>query len=175
MSRRLTHTTNKTKITLKKYQQKNIEEGFKPNGFWYSIDGDWEEWLRGEDWLDRLGNQEFKFELNYKSIYVIEDMKDLLHLDKEYGFNLIPESPTSDIRQIDWVKLAKDYNGIEFRNYRSMRSAVMWGNTEERLYIKLLWFTAIDCESGCIWNMFPEVKNVAHVGSTKQAKEFKNN
>jgi len=45
---------------------------------------------------------------------------------------------------IDWIKVQKDYSGIEFNNY---------DKTEYLYKPEYLWYTTIDVLSGCIWNL----------------------
>lgn len=100
----------------------NNEFGNKPHGGLYAcptkdVDISWDRWCKSNDFMtDRL-NKHFDFTLKDNArVLEIKDKKDLLKLKGIIDFN-------SDlffiVKQIDFEKLAKDYDAIMVWIYRS--------------------------------------------------------
>lgn len=119
----------------------------KPRGFWYSLGTEWLEWVRNEEphW-----EYQFLYELiiDKSKLFIINDSNDLTDFIANY---LIPRNSSNsynyfELNKIDWYKLAKEYSGIEFRNYKK----------SYQLQIKYVsiptWYDGIDVSSGCIWD-----------------------
>ncbi len=123
-------------------QQGNI--GFKPNGFWYSVDGDWEEWVEDNmpDWRkERI--HEYEVALGTENILRLTNAADILSFGKQYKTSLVKEPVPSEIEEFlmvpDWIKVAEEYDGIEIAPY-------CWP-----LRLEVQWYYPWDCASGCLW------------------------
>jgi hypothetical protein len=107
--------------------------GPKPSGLWYGIGDSWIKWVKSEmeDWeYDNV----FKVNLNEKNILKIPSIIELRLFDKIYGVG-------DDYgRMINWVEVAKDYDGIEIAPY------IIEARFEYH------WYYGWDVASGCIWN-----------------------
>jgi len=108
----------------------------KPRGLWYGLGTQWIDWVKREmpEWEnDHL----YKIEIS-QNVLVLDSKDKILAFNKQYGFaskmsfDGLPDS-------IDWVKVAKDYDGIEIITPRRYSDSVEW------LY-------SWDIDSGCLWN-----------------------
>jgi hypothetical protein len=124
-----------TNVPIVKLIRRPFNGSFKPIGLWYEIDGGWEEWC-DDNQPNFLGKGYHVVTFTSESgILVLSKSEDILSFQEKY----------SDVRiGINWAKVAKDFDGIEIRDYSSM-----WGS---RLDFNLTWFYGWDCSSGCIWN-----------------------
>lgn len=125
------------KLSPKGYTQ---QAGTKPNGFWYSY---------GTEWIDELSASKnlkdgyiYKVDINNLNILQIKTEFELSNFTREYGLN--NPSNTFTKTYIDWVRVARKYDGVEinlpiFPNYT---------NSPE-----LLWLYGWDIASGCVWNL----------------------
>lgn len=135
--KRLINTDNRQLNLSKKYTQ---EMDMKPRGLWYSIDNEWLDWCKGNEFYTAKGLIEI--EIDTTQIMVIQTRQQLdLFIDK-FGYNL-----TSRVKYIDWQKLATVHSGVEFRDFYKIRSGF-------RSLLDLpTWYYALDCSSGCIWDL----------------------
>ncbi len=115
----------------------------KPRGFWYSVDGGWEEWCASEmpEWVQ--GMVRHSVDLDTSKILVVEGEEALDAFDKKYSLGM--ESPYKnnailDHCNIDWPRVAKEFDGIEIPEYA-------WGRRHT-----FMWYYGWDCASGCVWN-----------------------
>ena len=107
--------------------------GPKPSGLWYGIGDSWIRWVRSEmeDWeYDNV----FKLNINESNILKISNILELKLYDRIYGMDY------NGMRMMDWVEVAKDYDGIEIAPY------INEGRFEYD------WYYGWDVASGCIWN-----------------------
>lgn len=117
----------------------------KPQGLWFSVEGeyDWKWWCEAEKFrLDRL-----------KRAYEIRLTKDarMLRISTAEGIDAVNETygyrPYSDrglkMMMIKWHQIARDYQGIIIAPY-------IW---ERRFGADCLWYYGWDCASGCIWDV----------------------
>ena len=136
--------TNDKIITLKKgIKQK---KGWKPNGIWYSCGNMWYNFITENDMTDRLYKyiHVIRLKNNKKTTYQNKDSNKLLLIKNINDFdNFFNEykvfSDKLNHYLIDWVKVKKDYGGIEICPYLHERRFTEW---------YYLW----DVASGCIWN-----------------------
>lgn len=107
--------------------------GPKPSGLWYGIGDSWIRWVRSEmeDWEQ---DNVFKLNINEGNIAIIRTYDKLAGFDAKYGIDY------HGMRMVNWVEVAKDYDGIEIAPYIN----------EGRF--KYFWYYGWDVASGCIWN-----------------------
>ena len=126
----------------KKTQTISYDEEFtiKPSGLWYQIEDS--NFTQFPDMI--FGNYSHSLEVNMEKILLIDTVEKLKNFLDKYK----KICPYNDILYIDWDKVYKDYNGIEFRNYYDIKTKV-----KSHHYVKYMWFYTIDLDSGCIWNL----------------------
>ncbi len=109
------------------------EVGSKPKGLWYGIGDSWIRWVRSEmeDWEQ---DNVFKLNINKTNILKISHILELKLYDRIYGMDY------NGMRMMNWVEVAKDYDGIEIAPYI----------IEARFEYD--WYYGWDVASGCIWN-----------------------
>jgi hypothetical protein len=137
-----TRTINsKSAITLNRAQVYNLKIGSKPSGLWYALGNAWLQWCKSEvpHWIG-----EFNYEVVLDSqckLLILEDGRSLIEFTNEYG---IKDRGSHFTVSLDWARLSKiGYDGIELPEYyRALRYEP-----------DLLWYSAWDCSSGCIWNI----------------------
>jgi len=129
-------------IEPQKYDQNEIKFQCKPNGLWFSVEGNdgWKEWCISENtFLNRL---RFSYEICLKT-----DAK-ILHLNTpEEIFSFTKQYPKkkfdTDTSELDWEEVRKKFQGIIISPYQ-------W---ECRLALESGWYYTWDCASGCIWDI----------------------
>lgn len=104
---------------------------------WYGIGSSWVDWVKSEmpDWeTDNV----FKIDINESNILIIRNYGEIIEFDRKYGvpYNFGYHKYTN----IDWVRVANDYGGIEIAPYIY----------EARRTIE--WYYTWDIASGCIWD-----------------------
>ena len=107
----------------------------KPEGFWYSCEHEWLDWVRAE-MPHRDDEHYYNIKLNYDNILQISNFEELLAFSEEYGIG------KEFCIAIDWKRVAKKYAGIEICPYQD----------DGRYEHKTLWYHPWDVASGCIWN-----------------------
>ena len=114
----------------------------KPRGFWVSVQGeqDWFSWCRDEEFrLHRLTVEHVvDLSVGAKILY-LESVDELDSFTLEYG--VVEHKTWGDDIQIDWVRVAGEYDGIIIAPYQ-------WDRRLEHD-----WYYPWDCASGCIWNL----------------------
>ena len=117
---------------------------FKPTGFWYSLGGDWLDFLDRESgfyrWaLHRYDEWRYVYSitLRFDKILRLKTEKEFASFTKKYGV-VLPSSGSKYNHLINWKRVFKDYDGIETIHSRE----------RERDF---LWFENWDCSSGCVW------------------------
>lgn len=112
---------------------------YKPTGFWYSVDQDWERWCQSEqpDWLERRYVHEVS--LSDERMLFIRTTTDLDLFHERYKARPFPE-----LREYypHWGIVAEEYDGIEIAPY-------LWARRLDGAASK--WYYSWDCASGCIW------------------------
>jgi hypothetical protein len=104
----------------------------KPEGFWYSIDGDWERWCR-ENEFDGLHEFRYRVTLGRENLVALTSCEEL---DAFHRYWFIDNEMVQD-----WRLVAKEFDGIEIAPY-------LW---ERRLLQRTRWYYPWDCASGIIW------------------------
>jgi hypothetical protein len=130
----LTRTRIDANPTVEVRPTPSQQVGFKPDGFWYSVDRDWERWCDGDEpeWLK--GKYTHEVTLGSENLLFIRTSDELRAFHREYQ----SESP---LCWINWPAVAQRYDGIEIAPY-------LW---ECRLHPEVGWYYTWDCASGCIW------------------------
>lgn len=114
--------------------------GWKPVGFWYSVEGGWEGWCREErpDWLE--GRNEFEVILGDERMVFVRTVAEMDEFHERFKAGGSFHSYEAD--QLRWDAVAAEYDGIEVAPY-------LW---DRRLYGGASrWYYGWDCASGCIW------------------------
>lgn len=114
----------------------------KPNGLWYGAGTEWIDWVMSNapQW-----RQQHVFEIlpNYSTIKRITNSKEMVEFNNEYSHLLEPDEKYK-FRQIDWINVAQNYDGIEIAPYIY--------DSEVRHNQEFFWYWGWDVASGCIWN-----------------------
>ena len=158
--------TNKKNINkLIKYEQNNNR--FKPNGLWYSCYNEWYKYITNEDMKYKQNKYIHRIVIfrnkltdlsnpDPNKILVINSETDIKKFTNKYklknGKQTIEKAPHMpklilDSTSINWIRVAKDFGGIEFCPYIN----VDFGS-KKTIFI-YLWYKSIDIASGCIWNL----------------------
>lgn len=111
----------------------------KPKGLWYGVGDSWLRWIKSEmpNWDH---DNVYRLDIDESKMKIIRTYEELLAFDNEYGVNNQGRSFFDNGRMIDWVKVAKDFRGIEIAPY------IPEGRYE------LQWYNSWDVASGCIWS-----------------------
>ena len=158
--------------------KRNQRISLKPNGFWYSCGDDWYNWIKREKMTKYLHKYIQQININNNvmtdirnkdknKLLIIKNVKDFDIFNKRYGKLQDYLLPIIDnfvmINQyIDWIKVSKDYGGIEICPYFISRNNYVWYNS---------W----DVASGCIWNTKAIIKNSELIYEKKKGKYVKTN
>ena len=127
----------------REYTQPNLRR--KPVGLWYSIDFEWIEWLKQAGYTP--GTTNVSIDVDESRMYIITNLDDL------DAFQAIYESTDPAKAQfsfIDWEAVAKDWAGVEIRNFQELNKAIL---NKWDLFAKFPWVSQLDCSSGCIWDL----------------------
>jgi len=129
-----TRLDHKESIIIRPSKQQKFD-GYKPEGFWYSVDRGWEEWCRSEmpEWLYK--RYEHRVELGEEKMLYIRSLADIDAFHEKYKMN----KAGLGFDHIDWLKVGTEYDGIEIAPYQ-------WKRRHE-----MMWYYGWDCASGCIW------------------------
>ncbi len=116
---------------------------FKPIGLWFSIGNAWVKWCieAGFSTCDIETCNIYEAELNLEKIYLVDSFDKLKELHSNYYLD-------TNERIINWIKLAKEYDGIMFTNYANIKKYIL----ENNMLGMYTWFMCVDVESVCIWN-----------------------
>lgn len=114
----------------------------KPIGLWVSVEGedDWKSWCEAEEF--NLTALAYPHEVILNPEANILRMMTALEIDV---FSVQYRKPCdySSRNDIDWLAVAKDYQGVIIAPY-------IW---QRRLSEHTLWYYGWDCASGCIWDV----------------------
>jgi hypothetical protein len=179
-------TTEKEINLNQTFDQKDNQVPFKPLGLWYSIRDSYMKFINFKQKFDKdsiLPKNLNIFKLNIYPNRLTTDIKNpnpnkILQL-KTYDdvklFNRIykteyykkpKKGKESDILfhfiWIDWVKVAKDFGGIEFHPYIGIHTKLFDEQKKKEVF---LWYSQIEYDSGCIWNLKNIVKNIEKISS----------
>lgn len=106
--------------------------GSKPSGLWYACGNEWMSWLTHEmpQWI---GKYVYSIDVNEGSMLNIRTYDQLIEFDKTYRVE------SGWRKDIDWEKVARNYDGIEICPYiHEARHSIDW-------------YYGWDVASGCIW------------------------
>jgi hypothetical protein len=112
---------------------------YKPIGFWYSVDRDWERWCEGE--MPDALSEHFVHSVDLGSEHLLE----IQNVDEIDAFHLqysVPLLPGTRLQAIDWKRVSSEFDGIEIAPYLWERRHN--GDAHH-------WYYGWDCASGCIW------------------------
>ena len=168
------------------YDQKENQVPFKPLGLWYSIRDSYIKFINFKQTFNKDSILPKNLNIYKLTIYPNSLTTDIKNPDpnkilqlKTYDdvklFNKIyktkyykkPEKgKDSDILYhfiwIDWVKVAKDFGGIEFHPYIGIHTKLFDEQKKKEVF---LWYSQIEYDSGCIWNLKNIVKNIEKISS----------
>lgn len=118
--------------------------GTKPNGLWFSPDHAWAK-SGIEQYSQSAEGYAFLVDSSQANIFRVAKAEDLQALHAKYGvmpdkdWNMIPSGIVNKDAEIDWRKLARDYDGIHVENF---------GSGNDLPY----WYRELDVTSGAVWN-----------------------
>jgi hypothetical protein len=118
----------------------------KPLGLWYAKGFEWVEWIQYQmpSWSSKY---HYLHEIKTTDkVLKINNQEDAIKFAIEYGVykkNSFDTTQYTDIEQIDWERVAKNWSGIEMVNPRANFDYL----TERRLR----WVGSWDIASGCVW------------------------
>lgn len=111
-----------------------VEGGaYKPNGFWYEVDGDWQRWCSSEemDWI----KGRLLYEVSLDSMLRLLRITSASELDSFHREYRRPRYVG-----IAWEQVAEQYDGLEIAPY-------LW----DRRLDGPSWYYGWDCASGVLW------------------------
>jgi len=115
----------------------------KPKGLWYAVGNDWLQFVARE-FGGGFGPHLFKIDINPSAMIMIHDHDSFIRFANEYGIKDDPlaifMNRVETIMNIDWIRVASDYSGIEISPYMG----------RFRLS-NHMWYYGWDVASGCIW------------------------
>lgn len=145
-------------------------------GKWYSLGDAWQRW--GEvgkgSYLHRLvlkrgvlGTLQHR---DPNKVLVLQNRNEIMEFNRQFGCRYHRFS------FINWAAVARDYAGIEFRNYERIVKRFRRENKRKQRalprqtkwvdHFNLLWYYSVDVSSGCIWNL-DVVRTVEYVRRIK--------
>lgn len=143
-----TSIDNFHQLNLKKYNYIENRIFFKPVGLWYGYELDdnistWMDWV-GENnfYLDRYINH-YELIINTSNFLIVDNNDTLSFINNNYKL-ISNDDIINQFNYIDWKKLKKDYDGIEF---------ILENLTYDRCSLEFLWLSTLDVSSGCLWNL----------------------
>lgn len=116
-------------------EKTNQEIEYKPNGLWYGIGTAWIDYTR-DTFPHREQEYMFKIDVDESKMKIIRTIDEMAAFDEEYG---VQHERIPHYRFIDYVRVARDYGGIEIAPYIN------------GAYGKFMWYNSWDVPSGCIW------------------------
>jgi hypothetical protein len=145
------YTSKKFSLEPREYDQKEMAWQAKPNGLWFSVEGDydWKSWCEDANFM--VQDLVFAYEIILKegaNIVHLKTAEEIFNFGKEYPYL---EQKQKDFigrdvcrtYELDWVKVKCKYQGIVISPYQ-------W---ECRLSPESNWYYGWDCASGCIWDL----------------------
>lgn len=157
-NRRVVFTTLDHIDGTRKYEQEPNSMEYaptKPKGMWYALGGEWNNFLKYWD-HQYIYQNVFYVDIDYTNILRINTKERFENFTQQY--NLKPEKEGFFI---DWIRVAKEYKGIEIIPMRH----------ESKL--KHFWYYGWDIPSGCIWDT-SAIKNSTKIYPNFDQKTLKN-
>jgi hypothetical protein len=132
------HISDSDNLTFKNVPINEQPISYKPEGLWFSLGMEWIEFLIGDEWghnmRDRIDDYLYLINTNDSTILTLGKENEEQFLNK-YGIR-----NKYDNMDVDWSKVANDWDGIEIIiNPRELNERWLWST----------W----DIPSGCIWNI----------------------
>jgi len=119
--------------------------GFKPKGLWMGKGTSWLDYLQRIDWYDKITEYTsvFRVEVDESKVITLRTKEEYLDFTKLYGEKKTKnwEGKYSVISNIDWFRVAKDYDGIRVVN-----------PNHHKFDDNISWVYGWDISSVCIWN-----------------------
>jgi len=128
----------KISIVEKEY----VQNGFKPNGLWMSYNDEWKEWCEETGFQDLDYFVKNEFFVDMKNVINIDTIETLREFCKKYKFQYE--------QGINWEKVSREYDGINFSNYKNIKKDFM---KDKYLIRNHTWYLGIDINSCCIFNI----------------------
>lgn len=125
--------SHEPEINFREKPNQDIE--YKPNGLWYGIGTAWIDYTR-DTFPYREQEHMFKIDVDESQMKIIRTLEEMAAFDEEYG---VQHDRIHYNRFIDYVRVARDYGGIEIAPYIN------------DAYGKFMWYNSWDVPSGCIW------------------------
>lgn len=125
--------SHEPEINFREKPHQEIE--YKPNGLWYGIGTAWIDYTR-DTFPHREQEHMFKIDVDESQMKIIRTLEEMAAFDEEYG---VQHERIPHYRFIDYVRVARDYGGIEIAPYI------------DGAYGKFMWYNSWDIPSGCIW------------------------
>lgn len=144
---KLIHYTNeKFSLEPMTYDQQESIWQAKPNGLWFSIEGDydWKWWCEAENF--NIENLVVSYEIELKedaNILHLKTPEEIIEFTKQYALSTKDWDIEYDRYQLKWDKVKEKYQGIIISPYQ-------W---DCRLRLGTSWYYGWDCASGCIWDL----------------------
>jgi len=132
----------------------------KPRGLWYGIGDSWFQWCCEQN-FDGIGKYIYEIKLCLTNILSLNKEKDIFCFSEKYAKKISVFSAQKFI-YIDWLRVMKDYDGIEISPY--------FPNL--RFTSDLLWYYGWDIPSGCIWRSSAKKKITLLAEYQSNKKEF---
>ena len=112
----------------------------KPDGLWYSVGGEWLEWLEeNKEYLheDFAGgsDHDYLLDIDESRLLIIRTQDELEGFGEEYA------QDESGFFMINWSRVEDDYAGIEIPNLLGYHTHAT------------NWYYGWDVSSGCLWDM----------------------
>lgn len=124
-------------------QEDSISMFCKPRGIWYAPDNEWADWCREN--MPTQYESAYELEINYANILIIRSECHLHSFYNKYRKSKNKHSQSIcwsiDSSPIDWIKVSKEYKGIEIIPYLS------------NLRLVFQWYYGWDVASGVIWDL----------------------
>ncbi len=136
------YSTEPFTLKFKKYIQN--EDSAKPEGLWFSKNTEWIDWCESEElFLSKDSAIVNELSIDFTNILVIDSIEKLKWLSSKFCLDNIIFHGIN----IDWCKVASQYDGVYFDNYYSIQEQLR----AENLFHEYLWYFTVDINSGCIF------------------------
>lgn len=133
---RFFHYSYKPITDLRNISDANVGSIYlKPKGLWLSEDDSWQSFCSYADHCNLSKYRKYEATVDISKLYIVDTIDALNKLQRNYS---------KRDGMIDWAHFAKDYPGIYFTNYETVKNQVGYST-------KMYWFLAVDLNSMCIW------------------------
>lgn len=180
---------NKSKLIINfDYKYKQLNDGMKPNGFWYSCYDSWFNWTHTQGMF--IGKYIHKINIknnamtnidnkNKNKLLVIKSIEDFDKFNKKYGYipNRYKKIMNKFLKKEKEGKLSNweiESGGLHYYLIRWDKVINDYGGIEicpwlkKRMYY--FWYSSFDVASGCIWNTKAILKDTKLIYKMKKGK-----